>query len=64
MCDILKDGRDYHFPLESLVMVRTMLKVWSSIVQSQKYGVRVQLPIDEHVWDCSMLKKSCSCKFD
>ena len=33
----------------SIVIGRTVFEVWCSIVQSQKKGVRVRLPIDENV---------------
>ena len=40
-----------------VVMGQTMFDVWCSIDRSYEYGCPVQLPIDEHVWDCSMFEK-------
>ena len=40
-----------------VAMVWTIFEVRCSIVQSQKFGVLVQLPKDEHVQVCSMFEK-------
>ena len=38
----------------------TMFQVWCSIVRSQKLGIRVRLPIDEHFRVRSMFAKIMS----
>ena len=45
-------------------MGSTMFDVQRPFLQNVKLGGIVGLPIDEHVWVCSMFKRLCSSPFD